>query len=360
MTRDPPLRHRLRGRRRRRRRHHAIQRRPPACGASPGDPQADARRPVLRLRHQRRDALGLRRPAQRTSPTRRGCSSATTPSTPTIDKATWRLGVFGDGLSTPRGRRGTRSRCQLRRPAGLPERHPRVGARVHGQRPQLLRLAAGADRVRDVVEARLGGLRRLDGRPAARRAQAHRPRAGRALDPGDRPRPGVQHRGRQLRAGPSSVPGRARRSTTRSSRGASTASRCCPTTATRCGWSCRAGSGSAASSGSARSRSPTTELTSPWNTKWYRLTGGDYPADSPPLTVNPVRSAFELPLGATLPPGRVTLTGRSWSGAARIQKVEVSVDGGATWRPREARGQPDVVRPVGRPRPRLVAVVDRR
>ena len=39
----------------------------------------------------------------------------------------------------------------------------------------------------------------------------------------------------------------------------------------------------------------TTELTSPWNTKWYRMTGGAYPADSPPLTVNPVRSAWELP-----------------------------------------------------------------
>ncbi len=38
----------------------------------------------------------------------------------------------------------------------------------------------------------------------------------------------------------------------------------------------------------------TTELTSPWNTKWYRMTGGSYPLDSPPLTVNPVRSAWEL------------------------------------------------------------------
>ena len=44
----------------------------------------------------------------------------------------------------------------------------------------------------------------------------------------------------------------------------------------------------------------TTELTSPWNTKWYRMTGGAYPADSPPLTDNPVRSAWELPWGAEL------------------------------------------------------------
>jgi DMSO/TMAO reductase YedYZ molybdopterin-dependent catalytic subunit len=55
-----------------------------------------------------------------------------------------------------------------------------------------------------------------------------------------------------------------------------------------------------------------TELTSPWNTKWYRMTGGDYPADSPPLTVNPVRSAWELPWGAGLDAGRdQVLTGRS-------------------------------------------------
>ena len=61
----------------------------------------------------------------------------------------------------------------------------------------------------------------------------------------------------------------------------------------------------------------TTELTSPWNTKWYRMTGGDFPADSPPLDVNPVRSAWELAWDATLPAEPVRLTGRSWSGAAR-------------------------------------------
>jgi DMSO/TMAO reductase YedYZ molybdopterin-dependent catalytic subunit len=77
-----------------------------------------------------------------------------------------------------------------------------------------------------------------------------------------------------------------------------------------------------------------TELTSPWNTKWYRMTGGAYPADSPPLTVNPVRSAWELGWNASVPGGRrVVLTGRSWSGAGPIRKVDVSVDGGATWRP---------------------------
>ncbi|WP_370287615.1 sulfite oxidase [Nocardioides sp.] len=67
------------------------------------------------------------------------------------------------------------------------------------------------------------------------------------------------------------------------------------------------------------------ELTSPWNTRWYNIGG--------PLTVNPVRSAWELPWEAALPAGRsVVLTGRSWSGAAPIARVEISTDGGTTWR----------------------------
>lgn len=71
----------------------------------------------------------------------------------------------------------------------------------------------------------------------------------------------------------------------------------------------------------------TTELTSPWNTKWYTI-------DGVPLAENPVRSAWELPWGAQLERRRrIELTGRSWSGAGPIRRVEVSVDGGATWRP---------------------------
>lgn len=75
----------------------------------------------------------------------------------------------------------------------------------------------------------------------------------------------------------------------------------------------------------------TTELTSPWNTKWYRI--GDEV-----LTTNPVRSAWELPWDAQLTGPDLRLAGRSWSGAAPIRRVEVSVDGGATWR--RARVQP--------------------
>ena len=47
-------------------------------------------------------------------------------------------------------------------------------------------------------------------------------------------------------------------------------------------------------------------LFSPWNTTQYRLTGPTYPPDEPPLTRQAVKSAFELPLGATLPAGRGT------------------------------------------------------
>src|SRR3954447_5655001 len=82
----------------------------------------------------------------------------------------------------------------------------------------------------------------------------------------------------------------------------------------------------------------TTEQTSPWNTKWYRMTGGAYPPDSPPLTVNPVRSAFELAWGAHLARRPVVpVTGRAWSGAGQIAYVDISTDSGRTWRRADAR-----------------------
>ena len=76
-----------------------------------------------------------------------------------------------------------------------------------------------------------------------------------------------------------------------------------------------------------------TPLSSPWSTKWYRMTGPDYPPDAPPLTEQPVKSAFELPWDARLAAQRrQQLTGRAWSGRAPIRSVDVSTDGGATWR----------------------------
>ncbi|WP_214416534.1 sulfite oxidase [Sphaerisporangium fuscum] len=81
-------------------------------------------------------------------------------------------------------------------------------------------------------------------------------------------------------------------------------------------------------------------LSSPWSTRFYRMFGPGYPPEgSAPLTVQAVKSAFELPWGATLRAGRQhILHGRSWSGNGHIVKVEISVDGGLSWRRAETRG----------------------
>lgn len=75
------------------------------------------------------------------------------------------------------------------------------------------------------------------------------------------------------------------------------------------------------------------ELTSPWSTQWYNVDG--------PLSVNPVRSAWELAAGAELRGDRqIALTGRSWSGAAPIAWVDVSTDGGRRWTPARIHRRP--------------------
>ncbi|WP_329473744.1 sulfite oxidase [Streptomyces sp. NBC_01723] len=74
-------------------------------------------------------------------------------------------------------------------------------------------------------------------------------------------------------------------------------------------------------------------LYSPWNTDFYRLFGDAYPdGGTAPLTRQTVKSAWELDVPANLAAG-VThrLTGRSWSGAGGVVRVDVSTDGGATW-----------------------------
>jgi len=89
-------------------------------------------------------------------------------------------------------------------------------------------------------------------------------------------------------------------------------------------------------------------LTSPWNTKWYRMTGPAYGAGEPPLSVNPVRSAWELAPGAELRARRPhTLTGRAWSGAAPIAKVHVSTDGGQSWERADLRDESRAVAASG-------------
>ncbi|MFJ6194672.1 sulfite oxidase [Micromonospora sp. NPDC092111] len=78
----------------------------------------------------------------------------------------------------------------------------------------------------------------------------------------------------------------------------------------------------------------TTPLFSPWNTRFYRMFGPGRPVGGGPVEAQPVKSAFELPWAARLPSGtEVTLTGRSWSGAGPIDRVEVCTGDG--WRPAE-------------------------
>ncbi|MEU9303597.1 sulfite oxidase [Streptomyces sp. NPDC048269] len=73
-------------------------------------------------------------------------------------------------------------------------------------------------------------------------------------------------------------------------------------------------------------------LYSPWNTDTYRLFGPRYPAEGAQFTRQTLKSAFELELGATVPVHRTRLlTGRSWSGAAPVLRVDVSTDGGVRW-----------------------------
>ncbi|HWD84535.1 MAG TPA: molybdopterin-dependent oxidoreductase [Solirubrobacteraceae bacterium] len=73
-------------------------------------------------------------------------------------------------------------------------------------------------------------------------------------------------------------------------------------------------------------------LFSRWNTTSYVLSGPDYPTPKP-LTEQKVKSAFELALNATLPNQPQVLAGRSWSGQAPIQRVDISTDGGSSWQP---------------------------
>lgn len=73
-----------------------------------------------------------------------------------------------------------------------------------------------------------------------------------------------------------------------------------------------------------------TPLQSPWNTTSYIMIGDAYP-NHPPVHSQKVKSALELPFGGTLTAGARTLTGRAWSAHGRIEKVEVSADGGVTW-----------------------------
>ncbi|GGK66528.1 sulfite oxidase [Sphaerisporangium melleum] len=83
----------------------------------------------------------------------------------------------------------------------------------------------------------------------------------------------------------------------------------------------------------------TVPLSSPWNTRSYRMFGPGHPIGGAPLAAQVVKSAFELPWEATLRAGRQhILHGRSWSGTGRVVGVEISTDGGRTWTRAETRG----------------------
>jgi sulfane dehydrogenase subunit SoxC len=79
-------------------------------------------------------------------------------------------------------------------------------------------------------------------------------------------------------------------------------------------------------------------LLSPWNTDKYVLTGGDLGAEREPITAQVPKSAIELPWPATLGRGRRTVTGRSWSAGAAIERVEYAVDGDTQWSTAEMFG----------------------
>ncbi|MFC4535580.1 sulfite oxidase [Sphaerisporangium dianthi] len=83
----------------------------------------------------------------------------------------------------------------------------------------------------------------------------------------------------------------------------------------------------------------TAPLSSPWTTRFYRMFGPGHPTGGVPLAAQVVKSAFELPWGATLRAGRPhILHGRSWSGGGHVVRVEVSVDGGRVWTVAETSG----------------------
>jgi DMSO/TMAO reductase YedYZ molybdopterin-dependent catalytic subunit len=76
-----------------------------------------------------------------------------------------------------------------------------------------------------------------------------------------------------------------------------------------------------------------TPLVSPWDSQLYRLFGAGYPDGGAPITTQIVKSAFELAWNARLAAGQEQLLhGRSWSGGGSIRQVEVSTDGGRSWR----------------------------
>ena len=171
--------------------------------------------------------------------------------TPVIDVESWSLRIHGSGLLAPEG-----VCAVVRRSPGVADHRADHDPRVHRQRPLVLHPPAGPAGARHPLAdgRRRGG--DLARRPARRGARPGRAPSRRGCRDGHRPRPVLRlRRGHRPRPGPPARSRSRRPSTTRCSSGGSTARTWPPTTASRCGWCCRAGSASPTSSGSARWRS---------------------------------------------------------------------------------------------------------
>jgi sulfane dehydrogenase subunit SoxC len=86
----------------------------------------------------------------------------------------------------------------------------------------------------------------------------------------------------------------------------------------------------------------TTPQTSDFNTKLYVLVGPDYQpqgtALGPPVNDQVIKSALCLPFPAALTAGQQTVVGYAWSPFGKIAKVDVSLDGGNTFKPATLTG----------------------
>ena len=80
-----------------------------------------------------------------------------------------------------------------------------------------------------------------------------------------------------------------------------------------------------------------TEVDSPWNTLWYRMHGAGWDGEAAELGRLPVKSVLDEH-GDPVAGRETLLAGRAWSGEAAIDRVEVSVDGGESWRVAELHG----------------------
>ncbi len=67
-----------------------------------------------------------------------------------------------------------------------------------------------------------------------------------------------------------------------------------------------------------------------YNTELYVMKGPDYP-DSPPVTLQNIKTAVALPWEANLTAGNTTVRGFAWSARGKIAKVEYSLDNGKIW-----------------------------